>query len=149
MLEDLRNKMLEFYKDIDKNVKDEESALYVKKQTTDLVDFVIDEIEKIMDYKEEKLNALIKKQQETDQMIQELNNKMENVYEDIYDEMPEDEFLISCPYCGFEFDADIDEDFSEIRCPECGNTIELDWNGNPDDDDRGCGGSCSHCGGCK
>ena len=149
MLEDLRNKMLEFYKDIDKNVKDEESALYVKKQTTDLVDFVIDEIEKIMDYKEEKLNALIKKQQETDQMIQELNNKMENVYEDIYDEMPEDEFLISCPYCGFEFDADIDEDFSEIKCPECGNTIELDWNGNPADDDRGCGGSCSHCGGCK
>ena len=75
---------------------------------------------------------------------------MDNVYEDIYDEEPESEFLINCPYCNFEFDADIDEDFNEIRCPECGNLIELDWNGNPDNDqDKGCGGNCSNCGGCK
>ena len=37
-----------------------------------------------------------------------------------------------------------------IKCPECGNLIELDWNGNPDDEkDKGCGGNCSGCSGCK
>ena len=36
------------------------------------------------------------------------------------------------------------------KCPECGNLIELDWNGNPDDEkDKGCGGNCSGCSGCK
>ena len=46
--------------------------------------------------------------------------------------------------------SEIDEDFNEIRCPECGNLIELDWNGNPDNDqDKGCGGNCSGCSGCK
>ena len=106
----------------------------------------------IMDYKEDKLNALIKKQEQADRLIQELNDKMDNVYEDIYNEVQEENFTISCPYCNYEFDAEIDEDFNEIRCPECGNLIELDWNGNPNDDQdkgNGCSGGCSHCDGCK
>ena len=150
MLEDLKKEMNKFFKDINENIKDKEEQLYVKERTSELVDFMIGEIEKIIDYKEDRLNALIKKQEQTDRLIQELNDKMDNVYEDIYDESPEDNFSISCPYCNYEFEADIDEEFSEIRCPECGNLIELDWNGNPDDDqDNGCSGGCSHCGGCK
>ena len=152
MLENLKKEMNNFFKDLDENIKDKEELLYVKQRTSDLVDFMAGEIEKIMDYKEDKLNALIKKQEQADRLIQLLNDKMDNVYEDIYDEEPEEDFSISCPYCNYEFDADIDEDFSEIRCPECGNLIELDWNGNPDDDqdqDGGCSGGCSHCGGCK
>lgn len=151
MLEDLKNELGKFYSDINENVKDKEDLLYVKERTTDLIDFIAEELEKIMNYKEDKLNALIKKQQQTEKIIQILSDKMDNVYEDIYDEEPgEEEFLINCPYCGLEFGADIDEDFNEIRCPECGNLIELDWNGNPDDDkNKGCDGGCSHCGGCK
>lgn len=150
MLEDLKKEMNKFFEDVDKHIKDPEEVLYIKQRTTELVDFVVGEIEKIIDYKEDKLNAIIKKQERTDRIIQVLSDKMDNVYEDIYDEEPESEFLINCPYCNFEFDADIDEDFNEIRCPECGNLIELDWNGNPDNDqDKGCGGNCSNCGGCK
>ena len=150
MLEDLKKEMSNFFKDINENIKDEEDLLYVKQRTARLVDFVADEIEKIMNYKEDKLNALIKKQEQTDRIIQIVSEKMDNVYEDIYEELPENDFSISCPYCNYEFDADIDEEFNEIRCPECGNLIELDWNGNPDDDqDKGCNGSCSHCDGCK
>ena len=152
MLEDLKKEMNNFFKDLDENIKDKEELLYVKQRTADLVDFMVGEIEKIMDYKEDKLNALIKKQEQTDRLIQVLNDKMDNVYEDIYDEVQEENFTISCPYCNYEFDAEIDEDFNEIRCPECGNLIELDWNGNPNDDQdkgNGCSGGCSHCGGCK
>ena len=151
MLEDLKKEMNNFFKDINENIKDPKEQLYIKERTSELVDFVANEIEKIMDYKEDKLNALIKKQEQTDRLVQLLSDKMDNVYEDIYDEEPEDDFSINCPYCNYEFEADIDEDFNEIRCPECGNLIELDWNGNPDDDQDkgGCSGGCSHCGGCK
>ena len=150
MLENLKKEMNDFFKDIDEHVKDKEEQLYLKQRTADLVDFIMDEIEKIMDYKEDRLNAIIKKQDQTDRLVQILNERLDTVYEDIYDEEPEEDFTISCPYCNHEFDADIDEDFNEIRCPECGNVIELDWNGNPDDDQEGgCSGGCSHCGGCK
>jgi len=71
------------------------------------------------------------------------------MYQDIYDDGNDMDFAIICPYCNYEFDAEIDEQFNEIKCPECGNTIELDWNGNPDDDsDNGCHGGCSGCHGC-
>lgn len=150
MLEDLKKEMNSFFKDLNENVKDKEDLLYVKKKTSELIDFMINEIEKIMEYKEDKLNAIIKKQEQADLMFQTLSEKMDNIYEDIYDQSEMEDFSISCPYCNYEFDADIDEDFNEIKCPECGNIIELDWNGNPDDDqDKGCNGGCSHCGGCK
>ena len=135
MLEDLKNEMSAFFKDIDDNIKNQDDLIYVKTRTAKLVDFIADEIEKIIDYKEEKLNAIIKKQEQEDLKIKELSEKIDTVFEDIYDE-PSDEFLISCPYCNNEFDAEIDEDSDEIRCPECGNLIELDWNGNPDDDEK-------------
>lgn len=150
MLEDLKKEMNAFFKDIDENIKNKDDLIYVKTRTTKLVDFIADEIEKIINYKEEKLNAIIKRQEQNDLKITELSEKIDTVYEDIYDES-NDEFLISCPYCNNEFDAEIDEESDEIRCPECGNFIELDWNGNPDDDENnhGCGGNCSHCGGCE
>ena len=152
MLEDFRTQLNNFFKDLDENIKDKEELLYVKQKTAEMVDFTINEIEKIMNYKEDKLNAIIKKQEQTDRIIQVLNDRMNDLYDDIYDEEPnnENEFQINCPYCGLEFGANIDENFNEIKCPECGNLIELDWNGNPDDEkDKGCGGNCSGCSGCK
>ena len=78
-----------------------------------------------------------------------LKEKLDSVYEDIYDEA-EDNFEITCPYCGTEFEEIIDEVSDEvIICPECGNQIELDWDGNPNDDDKGCSGNCGNCGECK
>ena len=41
--------------------------------------------------------------------------------------MEDFEFEIVCPYCNYEFIADIDEHEDEILCPECNNPIELDW----------------------
>ena len=98
---------------------------------------------------DEKLNNLIIKQKQDELKIEELTARIKNIYEDIY-EKEEDGFEITCPYCNFDFYADVDEDFNEIKCPECENLIELDWSGNPDDGtDFGCSGSCSHCKGCK
>jgi len=133
-------------KDITENLKNEEDILYVTKRAGMLFEEVFQQLENVMNYKEEKMNEIIKKQEQEEQKLQELKEKVDNVYEDIYDE-DDEQFEISCPYCGEEFEAYIDENYSEIKCPECKNSIELDWEGNPNDDD--CNGNCSHCGGCK
>lgn len=107
------------------------------------------EILKILKDMDEKLSNLLIKQKQNEQKIRELTERVNNIYEDIYDEA-DDGFEITCPYCNFDFYADVDENFNEIKCPECENSIELDWSGNPDDtSDFGCGGSCSHCKGCE
>ncbi len=148
MLEHLKKEMNSFLNDVNQNIKDQNDLIYIKERTSKLLDVMMEEVEKLVDYKEEKLNAIVKKQREEEIKLQELREKIDTIYEDIYEE-EDDSFSISCPYCNHEFDAEIDEEFHEIRCPECGNLIELDWNGNPDDEqDSGCGGNCSNCGGC-
>ena len=149
MLDNLKKEMKSFLKDIDENIKDEKDLIYIKTRSSELLNAVMDEIDNLINYKEDRLNAIIKKQEQEGKLLKELQEKIDNVYEDIYEDAGDD-FLISCPYCGFEFDADIDEDLDEITCPECGNIIELDWNGNPEDDEGpNCGGNCSHCNGCE
>ena len=151
MLEDLKNELSSFLKDLSENIKDPDDLIYIRNRTEKLVDVIFNEMDKILNYNEDKLNALIKKQEQEDMLIQELKQRLEDIYEDIYDE-EEGDFAIICPYCNYEFDADIDENFEEIRCPECGNAIELDWDGNPDDEPdlgSGCGENCPHCGGCE
>ena len=151
MLEDLKNELSSFLKDLSENIKDPDDLIYIRNRTEKLVDVIFNEMDKILNYNEDKLNALIKKQEQEDMLIQELKQRLEDIYEDIYDE-EEGDFAIICPYCNYEFDADIDENFEEIKCPECGNTIELDWDGKPDDEPdpgSGCGGNCPRCGGCE
>ena len=143
MLDNLKKEMKSFLKDMDDNIKDEKDLIYIKTRSSELLNVVMDEIDNLINYKEDRLNAIIKKQEKY------VIDKLKVCYEDIYEDI-EDDFQISCPYCGNEFDADIDEDLEEIVCPECGNIIELDWNGNPDDDGGpNCGGNCSHCNGCE
>lgn len=149
MLEDLKKELHSFLKDIRENIKDPDDLDYITKRSDKLINAILDELDKIIDYNEGRIQALIKKQQIEEDIIQEIKEKVENLYEDLYEE-EEGDFAIICPYCNSEFDANIDENFEEIRCPECGNLIELDWNGNPDDEkDSGCTGNCPHCGGCE
>ena len=149
MLDDLKNELLSFIKDVRGNMKNEEDLLYVTKRMDQLVDGVLKETEKIMDYKQDQVTTILKKQENETKKLEELKSRVDNLYADIYEEDFDDSFEINCPYCGTEFDAIIDESINEIICPECSNHIELDWNGKPDDEKHGCSGGCSHCGGCE
>ena len=64
---------------------------------------------------------------EIESKMENLNENIETIFKDIYED-EEWDFNITCPYCNFEFSANIDENEEEIICPECNNTIELDWN---------------------
>ena len=73
-----------------------------------------------------------------------MDGVIRNITRDIYED--EEDFSIICPYCNFEFDADVDETNTEIICPQCQNEIELDWGF---DQDSNCNGGCSDCNGCN
>ena len=149
MLENLKKEMIDYVSELSKNINNPDDKLYVLEKTNELIDIVLKETEKIMNYKEDRINEILKKQDEEEKKLAILKEKLDQVYEDIYDEA-EDNFEITCPYCGTEFEEIIDEDLDElIICPECGNQIELDWDGNPNDDDKGCSGNCGNCGECK
>ena len=42
-------------------------------------------------------------------------------------ELEEYDIFITCPYCGFEFQTEYDDEIKEIPCPECQEIIEIDW----------------------
>lgn len=152
--DDLIMKLKEEYKkfldDIEKNVKNKEDLQYVKERFLTFFDIVLEEIDYIIKYKEEKIQEIEKEQKSMNDKMSKMQQMMDNIEKDIYSEDGFD-FEIVCPYCNYEFVIDVDDNKTEVECPECSNIIELDWSGDPDSEDNndgGCNGSCSGCSGC-
>lgn len=99
-----------------------------------------------MSNNEEYIKQLEEKIKILEEKFAKLEDIVENIKNDIYEEYEEDfEFEIVCPYCNKVFNSNIQTGVnSEIKCPECNNIIELDWN-----DDDCCNGHCSTCSGCS
>ena len=143
----LKNEYKSFLDDIEKNIKDKEDLEYIKERFASFMDVVLNQMDYIMDYKEEKISELEKTQKQLDERMAKMQQIIDHIEKDIYSEDGFD-FEIVCPYCNYEFIVDLDENKTEIECPECQNMIELDWTGDIDDEDNGCHGSCGSCGGC-
>lgn len=152
MHSDLKKEMEIFYKEIEKIVKDQKEQAYIKEKFLNFVEKTIDTMMKELDDREARLEELSKKSDLLESNMSELQDKVNYITNDLYEDEEEEDFEIICPYCNFEFEADIGEDIEEIRCPECDNIIELDWDGNSSDEDNNggcCGGGCSRCNGCE
>ena len=144
----LKNEYKSFLDDIEKNIKNKEDLEYIKERFASFMDVVLNQMDYIMDYKEEKISELEKTQKQLDERMAKMQQIIDHIEKDIYSEDGFD-FEIVCPYCNYEFIVDLDENKTEIECPECQNMIELDWTGDIDDEDNGCHGSCGSCGGCN
>lgn len=143
----LKNEYKSFLDDIEKNIKNKEDLEYIKERFASFMDVVLNQMDYIMEYKEEKISELEKTQRQLDERMAKMQQIIDHIEKDIYAEDGFD-FEIVCPYCNYEFIIDLDENKTEIECPECKNMIELDWTGNIDDEQSGCGGSCHGCHGC-
>ena len=147
MIKSLSDEMKNYLKDMEEIVSSEEELKKVKKRTSEFFDVIIDNLEEVLTIKLEEIRKIEQIQRKTIERTEELEQKVDNIYEDIYGEF--EDFDIVCPYCNYEFNADIDESNDDIVCPECHNIIELDWNGDSDDSDDGnnfgCNGDCPHC----
>ena len=135
-----------FLDDIEKNIKNKEDLEYIKKRFASFLDVMLDQIDYIMDYKKEEIDKLEKTQKQIEERMSKMQQVIDNIEKDIYDEGFD--FEITCPYCNYEFFIDVDENRTEVECPECKNMIELDWSGDVDDESDGCNGNCHGCSGC-
>ena len=135
-----------FLNDMEKNLKNKEDLEYVKIRFSMFVDKVIDEMDAILEYKEQKMNSIEEKQKQIDDKMNKMQQIIDNIENDIYSEDGFD-FEIICPYCDNQFVIDVDEDKTEVECPVCNNIIELDWSGDVEDD-MDCEQDCSGCHGC-
>lgn len=143
----LKKEYKKFIDDIEKNIKNKEDLEYIKERFAKFLDIILDQMENVLNYKEEKMEKLEQTQKELDEKLQKMQEIVNNIEKDIYSEDGFD-FEIVCPYCNNEFVIDVNEEKTEVECPECKNIIELDWSGNLDEE-NGCNGSCSHCSGCE
>lgn len=142
----LNDEYKKFIEEIDQNIKNKDDLNYVKERLGNFVDVVIQEMEGVIQYKEDKMNQLEQTQKELDTKMEKMQQILDNIERDIYSDEGFD-FEIVCPYCNYEFVIDVDEEKTEIECPECQNIIELDWSGDVEQDSA-CTGSCSGCSGC-
>ena len=146
----LKNEYKSFLDDIEKNIKNEEDLEYIRKRFASFLDIVIEEIDYILDYKQEEMDKIENTQNQLTAKIGQMQQVIDNIEKDIYAEDGFD-FEIVCPYCNYEFIIDVDENKTEIECPECQNVIELDWSGEIDDEasNHDCTGDCHGCHGCE
>lgn len=144
----LKEEYNKFLEDIEKNIQNKDDLAYVKQRFASFVDVIIEQMDYILTYKEEKMATLEESQKLLDDKLNKMQQIVDNIEKDIYAEDGFD-FEIVCPYCNYEFVIDVDENKTEVACPECQNIIELDWSGNPDDELDACNGGCSGCHGCE
>ena len=148
----IKNEYKSFLEDIEKNIKDKEDLQYIKQRFASFLDVVLDQMDYIMDYKQDEITKLENTQRKLVSQINQMQQVIEHIEDDIYSEDGFD-FEIVCPYCNYEFIIDVDENKTEVKCPECENIIELDWSGDVDGEEKsqgGCqGGSCHGCNGCS
>ena len=146
-MSDLKKEYKNFMEDIEKNIENPKDLEYVKSRAADLFTTILQKLDEIINFKEEKIEAMMKRQEELEKRFDKVQGIINNIESDIYAEEGFD-FEIICPYCDNEFVIEEDDTRTEIECPECKNIIELDWSDNFDEED-GCGGHCSHCHGCS
>ncbi len=130
-------KMNETYKKIietlEKNIKKEEEFYLAKEQIDNIIKDIIEDYDTMFERYDEKIRDLEETQAESMKKIDNLENRVK--YFEKMLEMEDYDIFITCPYCGYEFQTDYDEDVSEIPCPECGRIIDIDWSENDDSDE--------------
>ena len=144
-----KNEYKSFLDDIEKNIKNPDDLNYIKERFAKFMDVVIEKMDQVLDFKNQELDHLLEMQKGLENRMDKMQRIIDNIEKDIYSDEGFD-FEIICPYCNYEFIADVDENKTEIECPECKNMIELDWSGDTEDDMDSCSGNCSgNCSGCS
>ena len=132
--------------EIEGKISNPEELEFVKEKVSELSMVFMEVIDNLTNITDEKIKQIEQKQKEIENKITKVESTVNNIESDIYTEEDNFDFEIVCPYCNYEFVAQIDGK-NEISCPECNNIIELDWN--DEEDDECCSGHCSSCHGCS
>ncbi len=130
---------------IEERIQDQEELKFIKEQIAEISMLYIDELNKVIDVSEKRVNQVYENQKILEKKMNEIENNMGHIQKELFVEEDYD-FEIVCPYCNHEFVTDMGVELKEVECPECHNIIELDWN--HEEDCHG-GGHCSGCHECQ
>lgn len=138
----LQDKFNAIVKKIEDRIEDEELLSFVKQQVADISILFIDQLDKVVDLSQRRLDELIDHEKDLTKKVTQLEQTMKAMEKEFYVDESFD-FEIVCPYCNYEFVSDFSQNLKEqVECPECHNIIELDWNNHEEHD---CSGHCSCC----
>lgn len=113
-------------KNLEENLTNKKELDFVKKQVTNLAMAYIDELSSI----EKKYEIRIR---HCENRVDELENHMQKLEKELFEEDDIEFEPITCPYCNAHFMIECDSELTEMQCPDCDNTIELDWGEFEDD----------------
>ena len=113
-------------KNLEENIHDKRELDFVKKQVTNLAMAYIDDLSNI----ERRYEIRIK---HCEKRVNELENHMQKLEKELFEEDDIEFEPITCPYCNANFMIECDSELTEMQCPECNNAIELDWGEFEDD----------------
>ncbi len=140
-MSELKNRYHAILQDIENHIQDEQEKKYVIEKFQELSMVFMDIIDRLTYMNDIKMKEIEERQHEIDSKLDEVKQSVDGIESDIYEEGEDYEFEIICPYCNYQFLADISSEANtEVECPECHNVIELDWNGEEE-----CEHECSHC----
>lgn len=141
---DIKKKYNEVIKNLEENIENQKDLEFAKKQVNMLANAFLDEMDRLSQMANTKMNALEKKQKQIEEKMEYLEKTLNGIEKDIYDVDDNYDLEIVCPYCDYVFVLDEDStQKSEIECPECNNIIEIDWDA--ESLEGGCSGHCSSC----
>ena len=144
--------------EIESKITDPNELEFVESKIEEVSIMYLNIIENLSNSTNQKIKNLEEKQKKIEDKIQEVENFVSDFENDLIEDMDgimmndgeygEYDYEISCPYCSFDFVADI-TGINEIACPKCNNIIELDWN-DEEEHSGGCcsNGGCNSCSGC-
>jgi len=139
----LQDKFNAIVKKIENRIEDKELLDFVKQQVADISILFIDQLDKVVDLSQSRLDELIEHEKEITKKVVQLEQSVRNMEREFFVDESCD-FEIVCPYCNYEFVSDFSQSLKEeVECPECHNIIELDWNNQ--DDAHECLGHCCSC----
>ena len=122
MISDLKKEMNKFMTDLEKNIQNKKDLEYIQEKMPHLFETILDEMEKVVNIKEEKMNKIMQTQQQLETKVGKMEQIIDNIEKDIYSDEGFD-FEIVCPYCDTEFVVDEDDEKTEVKCPNCNNII--------------------------
>ena len=75
MISDLKKEMNKFIADLEKNIQNKSDLEYIKERIPHLFEVILDEMEKVINIKEEKMNKIMQTQQELEEYNEDSTNK--------------------------------------------------------------------------
>lgn len=142
-MSELSNKYQQIMKELRTNIKDEQEKEFVMSKFQELSMMFMDVIDRLTYLTDLRVKEIEEQQKEIDKRMVKIQKAVDGIESDIYEDDENYEFEIVCPYCNHEFVTDINSDVNtEVECPECHNMIELDWNGEEEEE---CSHHCSDC----